>query len=403
MSRPRVLLLQPSLLPAGGANSVAVWMIEALKGDHDITLLSWDAVDFDRINGYYGTRLRPGDFEIRYVPRWPERVRRIARIRGELLQRYLMLRWGRRLAPDFDVTLSVNGEIDVGLPAIQYVHYPRAYVRRPDTHVRWFHRLPGALRMYYAMAQRIAPVSAARIRGNLTLVNSDWTGRSFREQYGGETVTLYPPVFGTSTPRPWALRDDAFVCVGRIVPDKNIATIVAILERVRAAGRNVTLRLIGTSTPRDRYVRHVRSMTRTRPWVELHENISRDALMALVGRSRYGIHAMEDEHFGIAVAEMARSGCIPFAPDSGGQVEVLGDERLLFRSADDAVSKILRVTGDPVLQRELAAVLAAGADRFDYAVFRERVRALIAAWLARRPSATASQPLLTRRDGCAGR
>lgn len=384
MKRPRILLLQPSLLPSGGGNGVAVWMIEALKHDHDITLLGWDEVDFDRINRYYGTSLRPGDFEIRYVPRWPERLRRITRIRGALLQRHLMLRWGRPLVPQFDLTLSVNGEIDVGVPAVQYVHYPWGYLPRPDTDLRWFHRLPGVLRLYYWAGTLIAPVSEEHIRRNLTLVNSDWTGGQFRKRYGGDPVTLYPPVFAATAPLPWEERDDAFVCIGRIAPEKNIETIVTILERVRAAGRKVTLRLIGSGTPGDRYFRKVRAMVRARPWVELHENISRDELMALVGRARYGIHGMQDEHFGIAVAEMALSGCIPFAPHGGGQIEILGDERLLFHSTDDAVSKIVRVTGDPGLQSELRAVLAARAKRFDYAAFRERFRALIARFLARR-------------------
>jgi glycosyltransferase involved in cell wall biosynthesis len=385
VTRPRILLLQPALLPAGGGSSVAVWMIEALKTDHDITLLAWDAVDFDAINRAYGTRLRRGDFEIVDVPRWPERLRRAAGVRGDLLMRHLMLRWARRLAPAFDVTLSVNGEIDVGVRAVQYVHYPLGFLRRPETRLRWFHRLPGLLSLYYGAGALIARVSDEHIRGNLTLVNSEWTGRRFRERYdGGDTVTLYPPVFGAPAPPPWQARDDAFVCIGRIAPEKNIETVVAILERVRAAGRPVTLRLVGSGSPAERYFDAIGALARARPWIELSENIGRDALMALVGRSRYGLHGMQDEHFGIAVAEMAGSGCIPFAPSGGGQIEVLGDERLLFHSTDDAVSKIMRVTGDAALQGELRAVLAARMTRFDYAVFRERVRAVIAAFLARR-------------------
>jgi glycosyltransferase involved in cell wall biosynthesis len=172
--------------------------------------------------------------------------------------------------------------------------------------------------------------------------------------------------------------------VGRIAPEKRIETIVAILERVRAAGRAVTLRLVGSGRPGDRYFSAIRAMARARPWIELSENIGRDGLMTLVGRSRYGIHGMQEEHFGIAVAEMAMSGCIPFAPHGGGQIEVLGDERLLFQSTEDAAGKILRVMGDAAVQGELRGVLAARVTRFDYAAFRERLRAVIAGFLARR-------------------
>ena len=35
------------------------------------------------------------------------------------------------------------------------------------------------------------------MKGNLSLVNSEWTGRRFRDLYGVDPVTLYPPVPGS--------------------------------------------------------------------------------------------------------------------------------------------------------------------------------------------------------------
>ena len=62
-------------------------------------------------------------------------------------------------------------------------------------------------------------------------------------------------------------------------------------------------------------------------WIEFREDLSRDELNRLMGRSRYGIQAMENEHFGMATAEMTRAGCLVFAHDSGGSPEVLNNER----------------------------------------------------------------------------
>ena len=61
-------------------------------------------------------------------------------------------------------------------------------------------------------------------------------------------------------------------------------------------------------------------------WIEFREDLSRVELNRLMGRSRYGIQAMENEHFGMATAEMTRAGCLVFAHDSGGSPEVLNDE-----------------------------------------------------------------------------
>ena len=50
---------------------------------------------------------------------------------------------------------------------------------------------------------------------------------------------------------------------------------------------------------------------------------------------------MENEHFGMATAEMTRAGMLVFAHDSGGSPEVLNDERaLLWSSEGEAVRKI---------------------------------------------------------------
>jgi glycosyltransferase involved in cell wall biosynthesis len=361
-------------------------MVEALREDHDITLLGWSAVDFERINGYYGSDLRPADLAVLRVPRWPERLRRLLGIRGALLQRYLMLRWGRPLAPHFDVTLSVNGEIDVGVRAIQYVHFPWGYLPRPESDLRRIHRIPGLLRLYYRLAARIAPVSAERIRDNLTLVNSDWTGEKFRQRYGGSPVTLHPPAIAPAEPWAWERRDPlAFLAIGRISPEKKLELTIDILERVRAAGHPAVLRLVGGAPAGDPYLARIRALARDRPWVEMYEDVGRGELLALLASSRYGLHAMREEHFGIAVAELAAAGCIPFVPSGGGQLEIVGgDERLAYDSADDAAAKIVRVITSADLQASLRVTLRVRAERFALPAFRARFRDLVAQFLAER-------------------
>ncbi|MBI3924057.1 MAG: glycosyltransferase [Armatimonadetes bacterium] len=69
---------------------------------------------------------------------------------------------------------------------------------------------------------------------------------------------------------------------------------------------------------------------------------------------------MLEEHFGMAVAEMVRAGCIVFVPRGGGVPEIVGHrEELLYTDAPEAVQRIARVMGDQRLQRELRRYLEA--------------------------------------------
>ena len=69
----RVLLVQPSMQPPGGGNGVAAWVLQALVPEHRVTVLSWQRVDIEPINRFFGTHLKPGDFDTLVVP-WHWRV-----------------------------------------------------------------------------------------------------------------------------------------------------------------------------------------------------------------------------------------------------------------------------------------------------------------------------------------
>ena len=59
----RVLLVQPSMQPPGGGNGVAAWVLQALAGEHRVTVLSWQPVDIDPVNRFFGTTLQPSAFD----------------------------------------------------------------------------------------------------------------------------------------------------------------------------------------------------------------------------------------------------------------------------------------------------------------------------------------------------
>ena len=375
----RVLLVQPSMQPPGGGNGVAAWVLQSLVAEHRVTVLSWRPVDVEPINRFFGTTLRADDFDTLIVPRSWRMLADHLPTPSTLIKLSLLMRYTRGISGGFDVIFGVYNETDFGRRGIQYVHYPTYLRPRPAVDLRWYHPR-AALGAYYAIADRIAGFSMARMKDNLTLVNSDWTGEHVAKYLGIATRTLYPPVVDPAPGLPWQERRNGFLAVGRISPEKEYERVMNILARVRVHAPDLTLTIIGT---RDRHARrYFRSLTSLArslgPWIEFRDNLSRDEVRAAMASHRYGIHGMREEHFGMAPAEMARAGAIVWVPRGGGQMEVVGREpALMFESDDEAVRTIAATLANSGEQHRLREHLAKTTSQFSTDNFMRQVRAIV--------------------------
>lgn len=383
MPRRKVLLVQPSLQPPGGGNGVAAWALQALAPHHDVTVLTWWPLEVEPINHFFGTSLRTGEFATRTVPAsWRLALDHLP-MPAALLRSALLMRYTRRQVHGFDVVLSLHNEVDYGRRGIQYIHYP-TYVRpRPAVDLRWYH-LPALLRAYYTAADGVAGFSLARVRRNLTLVNSDWTGAEAKKYLGlTTTITLYPPVADPEPPWPWPARRRGFLAIGRMSPEKEYERILEIVARVRQRHPDLTLTIVTTVDSRTRALfKRVTALAAAldpeRAWITFRLNLSRDEVRQLIAGHRYGIHGMREEHFGMAPAEMARGGMIVWVPNGGGQVEIVGDEPLLrYDTPDEAVAHILAVLEDSTEETRLREHLRQHTERFGVERFQSRVRTIV--------------------------
>jgi len=348
-----------------------------------VTVLGGRPPSARELNRFAGTELADGAFRVERLPLLFRAIERLSPTPLALLHRAVAMRTARKRAPDFDLVLSLDNEVDVGRPALQYVHFPWGYWPRPQVDLRWYHA-GSLLRAYYGLARKIAGVRPEAIAGNMTLVNSDWTGGKFRETYGGETRTVRPSAPGNFPDVPWEEREDRFVVVGRLAPEKEIEKIVAIVDGVRRLGHPVGLLVVGIGARRGRAGRYGRRILalaeERREWMEVRVEIPRSELETLVARSRWGVHGMAEEHYGMAVAEMVLAGCVPFVPDGGGAVEIVGDlPELRYRSIEDAIAKIDSVRRDPALLARLRAGLAERKPRLGAERFVRELRAAVAA------------------------
>lgn len=385
----KILFVQPTLNPPGGGELLAAWFVQALVQEHEVTLLAWERPRLEECDRHFGTSLAGSDFQVELLPEALGRTLDRIPLRLKRLKDAFLTRACLDLAPRFDLVVTANNEMDLGGQGLQYLHYPQArlYDRTAEAMAP-----PGLLlRLYLGTCDRIAGDSVERVRSNVTLVNSDWTGRWTRRIHPIETRTLYPPVPGALADLPWEEKTDAVLALGRLVPEKRFEEIVGAVAAVRAAGHPLRLTIAAFAGDDPAYADTIRAMVRAHAdWATLSEGLSRADLEAALSRHRYGMHAMVDEHFGIAVAEMVRAGCLVFVPNSGGPAEIVGEEpRLKFANAGEAAMRLGEAVADAGLREKLRRHLAARSSRFSAERFVREILEVVKEAGARRRGAGA--------------
>jgi len=378
----------------GGSEAAALWGIQSLRPDYDVTLVTAGRVregDLEELNRFYGTSLRPSDFRVLEAPVLPGMRRNgaAAALRGGLFQRFC-----RRVAGRFDVLVSAYNLCDFGRPAVHFVadfcwdrELQREFDPMPPGAQRWIHREGLLRRAYLAFARSLARRSGRNLFSgeDLIVMNWQWTGGLMEDRYGVRNApVLYPPVIAEFPCVPFEEKELGFVCIGRVAYENRIETMIEILRRVRALGHDVHLHVIGPidDSPYGQMVRGL--CAENSAWVFAEGQKTGDEKARLLTGHRFGIHGCRWEAFGISVAEMVKAGCIPFVPDTGGQVEIVGEPSLCYRDADDAVSKINSVLRSGNRQRELAERLARHGRQFSTERFMQEFREVVKGFAEKR-------------------
>jgi glycosyltransferase involved in cell wall biosynthesis len=184
----------------------------------------------------------------------------------------------------------------------------------------------------------------------------------------------YPPVCGEFPKVTWQNKQNAFVMIGRVAPEKRVEEAIAILEAVRQRGHAIQLHLCG-NIGRDSYGRKIAALCQKHAdWITSEGFVTGERKMEMLTRCRYGIQTRSAEPFGISVAEMIKAGAIVFAPHDGGQAEILEHPDLLFSDKSDAAERISAVLESAELQDMLRMHLSAQAQRFSAEQFVRDVR-----------------------------
>ncbi|MFC7046743.1 glycosyltransferase [Halobacteriaceae archaeon GCM10025711] len=368
-----VAVLHNTLDLRGGADAVCLHVCAALDADHDVTLYTISETDPGDLASRFDLAV---DVSVRSPPGSTVAARTLAALAPyagpQLAARSALLAgFFRREAPAYDLAVSTANEFDLPIPSVQYVHFPQFYRSAHEDD-------PGRLNDLWS---RLAGPTDRRLPADATLLaNSEWTASVTESIYGRRPTVLHPPVDPVPDPHPWADREDGVVVLGRLAPDKRVLAAIEVVDRVRDRGHDVHLHVVGTAAAAYRtYVARVERAAARRPYVYLERDVSRDRVEDLLRRHRYGLNAKPREHFGMALAEFVAAGMVAFAPDGGGQRDVLdGRADRLFTSVEEAADLVAAaIEGD--------ARPSLPPDRFGRDRFHDAVRAHVDRTIERRP------------------
>lgn len=369
-----------------------MWSLQALQDFAKITFTTASPVDWDSLNKVYGTHVSPRRVEFLQAPRIPG-------VETGTTLAYWQRAWFERFCSNvgdrFDACISAYNPIRFSRPAIQLIgDFSFSEECRLDLYpnaAQQVHHRPSLLRkLYLSLGQQIAGRDGTDSIGqdDCVVANSRWTAAVLEERFRlHNPPILYPPsaLHRGDAAQP---RDPlAFICMGRITPEKEIEAMIGILELVRAAGFPVTLDLAGKFGSDD-YSQHILAMAKERhEWIRLVGFLDPRKKAELFATRTYGIHTCRVEAFGIAVAEMAAAGLIPFVSAQGGVAEIVEQPELVFRDVDDAAAKICAQLSKPAGQDALRESLQDQVARFRPECFAENLRGIVQNFLG--------QPLAT--------
>jgi len=387
-SKRNIIIVCPNLNRLGGGTSVCTWTIEALKNSYQIILITFSKVDINKLNKFTGANLKSNEFLIVRIP-LPWVFRRIKGL--DLIKKHIFYRLLRQRinSLNFPKTLliSIGDEVDInfGSTVIQYVCWPalnKKFYKFQDSQIGKWYRSKIFRNFYLGICKWISKFSEEKMKQNVTITNSEWTKKQIYKAYKINSLVTYSPIKFDVSQIPWKEKENGFLCIGTITPEKEIEKIISILGKVRPKN-NIHLHIIGRIQDTSYYRNKISPLIkRNREWIFEEINIPRIRLNDLIAEHKYGIHGMQNEHFGRVIAEMIGGGCIVFVPRGGGQQEIVNyNKNLIYNDKQDAVEKIHKVLNNSELQMKLAEELNVGKNRFSYESFCKKIKNLVSKYV----------------------
>jgi glycosyltransferase involved in cell wall biosynthesis len=383
-NRINIAIVHPQIVCGGGSEFCAVWLAEALKNDYNVSLVTMGEINMVDLNRTYGTNINPKELEVITL-----KIPFLFKNNFDALRHYRLARFCRKLSTKFDLMISAYNPIFFSKKGIQFIAdfsfddgLRRSLHKDSFGSAKWFYKKSFLRSAYLLLAKILSGRPGDAFQQNITVANSKWTAGIIKEKYGVDCEIIYPPASGCSSNDIFKNRENGFVCVSRISPEKNIEDVINIVKELRKNNSDVHLHILGRKDDAE-YARHLKTICSGEDdWCFFEGHLQYDEKFKIISNHKFGISGCRNEAFGIASAEMVKSGCIVFVPDSGGQKEIVNNPQLIYGNRADAVDKINAIMKDGVRQEDILRHLRAEGLRFSANKFKEDVKILIRNFLS---------------------
>jgi len=179
----------------------------------------------------------------------------------------------------------------------------------------------------------------------------------YKKYYNIDYEVIYPPVYQKDLFSQKDKKESTIVSLGRITCEKNYHVVLKLAKKYS----NFNFKIIGGFTPsRENYslLKDLKTASKKMKNLEVLVNLKRNEVIKILSESRFFLHLMRTEHFGIAIVEALKCGMTPIVPKNSGPDEIInyGEFGHNFVSFKDLISnfKNLLKPLDPSNQVERA-------------------------------------------------
>ena len=182
--------------------------------------------------------------------------------------------------------------------------------------------------IYRALIRPLSPAYEVHV-GSKCYINSNFTAGLLWEAHRERMPVLYPPIMAATSPTPFVSGEprDSVLFFSRIVDYKR-PDLVIDLARNHPETRFVVAGAVAKN--RQAYFDGLVDSAAGLSNVVFLPNVPLSELETEFARARIYIFPARDEHFGMTTAEAIARGICPFVHDSGGQRELVCEDRLRF-------------------------------------------------------------------------
>jgi glycosyltransferase involved in cell wall biosynthesis len=349
---------------SGGAEVATMWLIEALKENYNLSLITRGNFHLDKLNLIAGTDVKTNEIK---VINTQLKVTLKTNIFGRIWNA-LYLRMCRFFATDYDLCITGSQTINWGRKAIHILSDAEWNEELKITFGCTQEPKSFLFKIYNWGAKMIEGHPNHLLSNDLYIANSKWTARVSSPYINTKIRVVYPPVQPIKYTFAATRKNNSFLYIGRISPEKRIELAIDILKKIRSIHSNLTLHIAG-EIENSAYSRFIMELCNKEDWIFLHGALYGGKKTEILHSCQFYINARASEPFGISTVEAIQSGIIPFAFNDGGQTEIIKNHKLLFSNKDEAHEKISAVLMDKDSQDKILFGLQKQAEEFSSLIF----------------------------------